>query len=88
MLKWREENYTVTLVAGAAKCATVGTSVDGMWKKCSIKPVASKKCAIKIPPIKNTDLLEFCNAGLKMMIRTAPVDNAALNTSNHCKKEI
>lgn len=53
-----------------------------------MKPVANKKCASKIPPIKKTDLCEFCKAGLKTMMRTVPVDSAAPNTSNHCKNEI
>lgn len=66
----------------------IAPSVDGIWKKCSIKPAARRKCKIKIPLIKNTDLLEFCRAGLKMIIKTAPVDNAALNTRIHCKNEI
>lgn len=49
----------------------------GTWKKCNIKPAAKKKCKTKIAPISMTFLLEFCNAGLKMIIKTVPVDKAA-----------
>lgn len=53
-----------------------------------MKPAASRKCAAKMPAISTTDLFEFCNAGLRIIIKTVPVDNAAPNTRNHCKSDI
>lgn len=75
-------------MAAAAGAAVITDAVPaGVWKKYSMKPAAKRKWANKMPPIKITDLVEFCRAGLKMIIRTVPVDNAAPNTSNHWKNE-
>lgn len=85
-------NYEVTCAAAAAGATGATTAADaavaGMWKKYSMKPAAKMKWAIKMPPIKMIDLLEFCKAGLRMMMSTVPVVSAAPNTSNHCNNEI
>lgn len=97
-MKLKIPNYDVPLLAADNAAATAGGAwiaaltipllVDGIWKKWSINPAANTKCANRMVPIKMTDLVEFCRAGLNMIMRTIPVESAAPNTSIHCNIEI